>query len=910
MEAKKLMAGLIVGMMIMSGLAIVNVVTGSSEPEPTPKATVQRITLMEDFTNWGCGPCAGYNPYLIQAVEDLGYSKVAPVFYHWYFPAANDPMDDYMEAEQDPTEVEVYYSRQNGDNNYVPNTYSDGIDTPEDWNYAACLAKLNARLAVPSNMIITTEGALNESALTGIINIHVEITETITNPSDMRLYAQLWENNITRALNGDAPPYPNGETEMKWACWDMILSEDGYDVSSLNTIGETLDLPVNFNFESEWIADEIGVTVFVAHNTANSISVEQAAAQLFDNTAPSISLVNPNPNLDEQVLSGIIPVTWSVTDEDPATIDITLDYSPNQGATWFNIMGGTNNNIPPYTYNWDSTTVSDGIDYILRVTAEDELAKSSQDVSVLPFSIDNIQNNEWFFQVDTTAALKDLNMRPVEQNINLALTSAIPVAGDYQVGAWQTTQTFASNNINGAWTFRAYGKVPHPGVVPLQGYLYAKVFSSSNMATPLATTSLDNENVGTFQTSHLFTWTSTLAGSISSGDSLVVEIWLSAVGGPYIGAYGSTVNPGFDTGAAPWTYHAWSEAATGAYNAAGGNPGGYVNITLPKPGGSPGTQHTIAGYWEQSFATGFAPTQASLSFDYICTKATTASTLYIFVDTTTGNPTIGTQVWSVSIPSVTSWIHIGPLDISSHVTADTTYYMKIALYHAAGQPAQYPCAAGYDNMLLTYANPYSWFEMEYDFTSSKSSVQPTIGTVTNPPYAINCVGKPANSWVYVSFPIAISGNIQTILNDATLGDGGTTWTAAKWCNPQTPMDPWKTYRVGSTVNDLTTINNAMGVWLWITANGGDQMLTTGLTGAYPAGAVNINLYTGWNMVGYPSATSRAETATLTNAAIDFVAVWQAATPYITQHAKGAAMMAAGNAYWVHCTADCTWAVNP
>ncbi len=176
-------------------------------------------------------------------------------------------------------------------------------------------------------------------------------------------------------------------------------------------------------------------------------------------------------------------------------------------------------------------------------------------------------------------------------------------------------------------------------------------------------------------------------------------------------------------------------------------------------------------------------------------------------------------------------------------------------------------------------------------------------------YNIDLTGHASNSWVFVSFPHAVSGNIQAMLNDATLGDGATTWTVAKWYNPQTPNDLWKTYRVGSTVNDLATISNLMGVWLWITANGGDQHLTVGVNGDYSSTAVTVNLYTGWNMVGYPSATSRAESATLP-AAADFVAVWQAATPYITQHAKGAALMAAGNAYWVHVTADCTWTVDP
>jgi len=178
-----------------------------------------------------------------------------------------------------------------------------------------------------------------------------------------------------------------------------------------------------------------------------------------------------------------------------------------------------------------------------------------------------------------------------------------------------------------------------------------------------------------------------------------------------------------------------------------------------------------------------------------------------------------------------------------------------------------------------------------------------------PPYAINLAGKSANSWVFVSFPSNITGNIHTILDDAVAGDGGTTWTVAKWFNIQTPADPWKTYRVGATTNDLATITNAMGMWLWITANGGDQALTLNAYTAPSATPVTINLYTGWNMVGYPTATSRAESATLP-AQADFVAGWQAATPFITQHAKGATLMTHGNAYWVHVTTDCTWVVNP
>jgi hypothetical protein len=183
------------------------------------------------------------------------------------------------------------------------------------------------------------------------------------------------------------------------------------------------------------------------------------------------------------------------------------------------------------------------------------------------------------------------------------------------------------------------------------------------------------------------------------------------------------------------------------------------------------------------------------------------------------------------------------------------------------------------------------------------------GVFVNPAYSIPLTGKLANSWVFVSFPSAMSGAINTILNDATAGDGLTTWTVAKWYNAQTPLDPWKTYRVGSTVNDMPTLTSSMGVWLWITANGGDQKLTLSSYTANSTVAVNVNLYTGWNMVGYPTATSRQETLTLP-AAADLVASWVVGTPYITEHAKGTTMMVPGNAYWVHVTADCVWTVQP
>jgi hypothetical protein len=192
--------------------------------------------------------------------------------------------------------------------------------------------------------------------------------------------------------------------------------------------------------------------------------------------------------------------------------------------------------------------------------------------------------------------------------------------------------------------------------------------------------------------------------------------------------------------------------------------------------------------------------------------------------------------------------------------------------------------------------------------TNTNSVQ-ELGGGGLPPYPISLTGKTASSWVFVSFPSGLTGNIETILNDATSGDGLTTWTVAKWYNPQTPADPWKTYRVGGTANDMPTMTNAMGVWLWITGNSGDQVLTLSSYVATPA-STEITLYAGWNLVGYPSSTNRLASATLPGTA-DIVSVYSGSGLYTDYTNLASATMSHGNAYFVHVTATTPWTVtNP
>jgi hypothetical protein len=183
------------------------------------------------------------------------------------------------------------------------------------------------------------------------------------------------------------------------------------------------------------------------------------------------------------------------------------------------------------------------------------------------------------------------------------------------------------------------------------------------------------------------------------------------------------------------------------------------------------------------------------------------------------------------------------------------------------------------------------------------------GGIIVPPYEIDLSGIGAGEWAFVSFPSGLTGNILTILDDSASpdGDGATTWTIARWYDPTDAADPWKTYRVGSSFNDMPTIDNKMGFWLWITANGGDHALTLNTYSAVPASTV-IHLYPGWNLVGFPSSTNILGSAL--PAAVDILSVYSASGTYTDY--VGAAMdpitLSNGHAYFMHATADADWTV--
>ncbi len=156
-----------------------------------------------------------------------------------------------------------------------------------------------------------------------------------------------------------------------------------------------------------------------------------------------------------------------------------------------------------------------------------------------------------------------------------------------------------------------------------------------------------------------------------------------------------------------------------------------------------------------------------------------------------------------------------------------------------------------------------------------------------------------SGWNIVSLPyIQSNTSVASVLSSIS-----GSFDYVKYFNSLDTADPWKTYRVGGTANDLTNIDHKMSFWIHTTAP-----CTLSVYGNIPV-STSIQLYTGWNMVGYPSGTPRQASATLPGVA-DHVGVWSATAPYVTDYTdKTLVTMSKGNGYWIHVTADATWNVN-
>jgi len=130
------------------------------------------------------------------------------------------------------------------------------------------------------------------------------------------------------------------------------------------------------------------------------------------------------------------------------------------------------------------------------------------------------------------------------------------------------------------------------------------------------------------------------------------------------------------------------------------------------------------------------------------------------------------------------------------------------------------------------------------------------------------------------------------------------------------MDPWKKYNVAMPpfLNDLTDIDETMGFWIRVT-----ETVTLTADGSAPT-TTDIELLTGWNLMGYPGKTTQALTVTLQSidGKYDLVYAyyptdtsdpWKKYNVAMPPFLNDLTAMEPGHGYWLRATEDCTLTVD-
>ena len=171
----------------------------------------------------------------------------------------------------------------------------------------------------------------------------------------------------------------------------------------------------------------------------------------------------------------------------------------------------------------------------------------------------------------------------------------------------------------------------------------------------------------------------------------------------------------------------------------------------------------------------------------------------------------------------------------------------------------------------------------------------SVAILSNNSYTFNLT----DGWNLVSIPLIPD---ITLISDVLVSIQGK-WDRLKYYDAQDKLDSWKTYSVYSSSNDITDIQHTMGFWLHTTE---ECQLT--ITGSRPI-ITDINLYAGWNLVGFPRETSLSIESTLAGTSYDMVEAFDAESPYMVSQLTDMDLMNPGSGYWVHVTADTVWTVN-
>lgn len=274
----------------------------------------QRTTLLEEFTQASCGPCASANPNFNKLINN-NVGKVVSIKYQTSWPGT-DPMNA-----QNPTDVSkrvTYYSVQG-----VPDVSMDGQKTvyPSDLTQSS----LNTEYAVKSPFKIDLTQSVNAKGDSIFIECTITASQDFTTKGPF--YARI--ALVEKTIKFSKAPGSNGEKEFYYVMRKMYPSSTGTTLPLTWTNGHSEKVSIRAAIPT-YIYDKSQLSVIGFVQTDNDKVVQQAAQ--------SVSVVT---GIDETIATAGRAVVYPNPMTDAATIGIQLFESNKVSFQVVNALGQT-----------------------------------------------------------------------------------------------------------------------------------------------------------------------------------------------------------------------------------------------------------------------------------------------------------------------------------------------------------------------------------------------------------------------------------------------------------------------------------------------------------------------------------------------------------------------------------------
>lgn len=211
-------------------------------------AAYDRTVLVEDFTNWGCPPCAPANVLLHNVMESLGPDLVFDIAYHMSWPSSNDPF--YLANTSENDARRYYYGV-----NAVPHMRCDGLNQMSTTSQSAMESLINSRLAISSRVWMDIEIVVNGN------NLDI----TCTTVSDVDITGNKVLHMLVLDRYSYLPATPNGNPNHYHAMLDMVPSSSGQSFNS--TAFDTAYWYGTSPMDPSWQINNLDVACFIQDNT-------------------------------------------------------------------------------------------------------------------------------------------------------------------------------------------------------------------------------------------------------------------------------------------------------------------------------------------------------------------------------------------------------------------------------------------------------------------------------------------------------------------------------------------------------------------------------------------------------------------------------------------------------------------